>query len=326
MSSTGSVSFDRNDDAPDDEWNERLLKSEFGTIFQTTEYGKYEELIQKSEPKYYKFRDKNDAVVGQILLFKQSRGKGKLTKFIPRISLTWTHGPVVLNDSYYNEISAKLCNFLSSKNFQGSPHPQDKKFVFQDKYNFEKQDAATFIIDLNQRLEDIFKNTDKKSVQKNIERSRDRGVTINEFTINDDDDVKNYSVLLNEHRKSNDLLGYSHEQVKEVLKLATSKGTGAGFLAWYKKKPIGGIFISAFNRYINEWGIARDKTDTDEKLYAQDLLRWTIIEWGKKNGCRFYDLSGFKYPVSKQSQKEKGIYQNKKKWGGKETVYTIFKH
>jgi len=334
MVSRGSLKkLDLNDDLPDLNWNKRLLDSKFGTIFQTIEYGKYEELIEKYQPKYLKFRNENNIVVGQILLFRLFRGKGKLAKLIPRTSVgekyttkwTWTHGPVVFDDSYYDAISEELFDFLSSKKFEGSSHPQDKKLSFRDKYNFGEQKAATFIIDLNQELDDIIKNTDKKSVQKNIERARERGVTVSEFSMKDLQDLKNYSDLLNKYRELNGFSPYSDSQVKAVVQLATSTGEGAGFLAWYDKMPIGGIFISAFNGYINEWGIARSKDDTEKKLYSQDLLRWTIIEWGKKKGCRFYDLSGVKYPEEHQSPKEKGIFKNKEKWGGKLTPYpTIF--
>lgn len=325
MISKGTIKFDPSDDDPDPDWNKRLLDSKFGTIFQTEEYGNYEKFIGKCQPKYFKFRNEDNIVVGQILLFKVFRGKGSITKLITRRLGTkyakwiWSHGPVVFDEFYYDEILNQLFNFFGSTSFEGSPHPQDNK------QSLGKQKAATFIIDLNQNVDDIFKKTDKKSVQKNIERSRERGVTVKEFSIADRDYV-GYSSLLNKYRQSNGFDTYSDDQIKEVFHLATSTtGKGTGFLAWYEKTLIGGIFISAFNGYINEWGIARSPDDTKKKLYAQDLLRWTIIEWGKKKGCKFYDLSGVKYPEEQQSPKEKGIFQNKKKWGGELILYPIFK-
>ncbi|MEO9277732.1 MAG: hypothetical protein ABI340_08170 [Nitrososphaera sp.] len=323
MISKEYIKFDPDDILPDADWNKRLLSSEFGSIFQTVEYGEYEKTISNSQPQYLKFRHESN-IVGQILLFKVRGGKGKLTKFIPRIKWVWTHGPVVFDSSYYAVISEHLFDFLKFKKFEGTPHPQDKKlFMLQEKYNLKKEETATFIIDLNQELLTILKNTDKKSVQKNIERAYERGVTVNE--ISTEEHIKYYSDILNQYRESSSLPGYTYEQIKKAFSLAKYVGNGTGFLAWYDKVPIGGIFISAFNGYINEWGIARSNIDTEKKLYAQDLLRWKIIEWGKKKGCRFYDLSGVKYPEEQQSTKEKGIFQNKKKWGGELTPYPIFK-
>lgn len=318
----------------DSNWNKRVLESKFGTIFQTSDYGIYENIVTKSEPNYVKFCDGNGKLVGQILLFNSLRGRGKLTKLFGNgivystLSKTllskftnWTFGPVIFDYSYIEEISESLGNLLKSwkTKFEGTIHPLDNKFTFPQKYDFQKKDASTFIIDLNHNLNDIFKNSDKKSVQKNIERSQERGVSISEITTNDD--IKIYHDILNQYRKSNNLNTYTMEETMAVFSLVKSVGY-AGFLAWYDKIPVGGIFISTFNGYINEWGIARSELDTEKKLYSQDLLRWKIIEWGKEHGCRFYDLSGVK--LTNQSSKEKGIFQNKKKWGGQLVTYPIF--
>ena len=49
--------------------------------------------------------------------------------------------------------------------------------------------------------------------------------------------------------------------------------------------------ISFFNSYLNEWGVGRSILDYDEKLYSQDLLKWEIICWGKKNNFSYFDLT-----------------------------------
>ena len=327
-----SVTFDLKNE-PDNNWDKRIRSSQFGTIFQTKEYGEYEEFIQKSKPYYGIFWDEDKNEVGQILLFETPKGKKKIPKFIPRglvrkilKRFTWMYGPVVFNDKYSDLIYAELYKQLAEgKEFEGSLHPLlAKKILSQDKWNELNQNRGTFVIDLNQELSDILKKTDKKSVQKNIERSQERGVTVLEFKEINDPNFILYSNLLNKFKEANNWQ-YSKEQIERVFKLATYEN-GAGFLAKYEGEPIGGIFISAFNGYINEWGIARDEIDTENKLYAQDLLRWKIIEWGKKNGCKYYDLSGFKSPIEGQDGKEQGIYRNKKKWGGTEIVNSIIKN
>ncbi len=76
---------------------------------------------------------------------------------------------------------------------------------------------------------------------------------------------------------------------------------------------------SSYNGYINEFGIARTKKDSEGKLYSQDLLKWHIIKWGKNNNLKYYDLTGVNpYP---QNEKEKGIFRYKEKWGGKLITY-----
>ena len=94
----------------------------------------------------------------------------------------------------------------------------------------------------------------------------------------------------------------------------------SGFMAYENDIPIGGIVVSSFNNYINEWGIARSERDTSAKLYSQDLLKWQIIEWGLEKKFRYYDLSGSN-PDSTNA-KELGIYRYKQKWGGNLVRYS----
>jgi len=70
--------------------------------------------------------------------------------------------------------------------------------------------------------------------------------------------------------------------------------------------------------------VARSKIDFEEKLYAQDLIKWKIIEWGVKNKMKYYNLVGFNpNPIS---QKEIGVKRYKEKWGGKTVYFWIIKN
>ncbi len=86
---------------------------------------------------------------------------------------------------------------------------------------------------------------------------------------------------------------------------------------------IGGLMILYFNKYVNEWGIARTLKDTKEKTYAQDLLKWNVIKWGIENNFNFFDLTGANPNAS--DDKEKGIFKYKKKWGGELIKYDMIK-
>src|SRR5215472_12600568 len=86
------------EDKPDNNWNKRLLESKFGTIFQTSNYGQYEESMEKTYPRYVKFYNGNGSIVGQILVFQSIRGKTRLTKLVSKLSklkkqISCTNGP-----------------------------------------------------------------------------------------------------------------------------------------------------------------------------------------------------------------------------------------
>jgi hypothetical protein len=321
---------------PDSNWNENLLSSKYGTVYQTIEYSQYVESRIKSRPIYLKFVTPSGKLAGQLLVFQSFKGRGILAKHLGRgllYSLAskaspllpkytyWSFGPVVSDIELQDEISEFLGHLLTSwkGKFNGVVHPLNSNFDFPQKFNFIKNKEATFVIDLSQKIEEILKNSDKNSVQKNIRRSQERGVSITQ--IDSKEDLLTYYNLLNQHRSENNLSTYSMADVVEGYETVKKVGQ-TGFLAWHEKTPIGGIFISSFNGYINEWGIARSKLDTEKKLYSLDLLRWYIIEWGKKNNCNYYDLSGVK--ISNRATKEDGIFRNKEKWGGRLTIYPIF--
>lgn len=320
---------------PDSDWNKNLLSSKYGTVYQTVEYAQSVQYRMKSKPLYLKFITSSGDLAGQLLIFQSFKGRGMLAKHLGRGLLYsivskaspllpkyiyWNFGPVVFAAESQLEISESLGNLLISwkGNFSGKTHPLNSDFIFPEKFNFIKNDEATFVIDLHQKIDVILKNTDKNSVQKNIKRSQERGVSITQIISKED--LLTYHDLLNQHRSENNLSTYSIDDIVEGYDIVKKVGQ-TGFLAWYENKPIGGIFLSSFNGYINEWGIARSTLDTEKKLYSLDLLRWHIIEWGIKNNCNYYDLSGVQ--LNNRTPKEEGIFRNKEKWGGKLISYNV---
>ena len=320
---------------PDLKWNERLKNSPDGTIYQTQEYGSYLQSRLKAKPIYLKFYEK-DEIVSQLLIFQTHKGSKKISKwfgrgliysFAVRSSLLpkyifWIFGPVIFNKHYQKEIFETLGNFLVKEKvkFSGSSNPLQSEYIFPTKFNFVKEQKSTFIIDLEESLEKILKKTNKSSVQKNIKRSKERGVTITK--IDSKQDLMIYYQLQKDYRIKNKLTPYLKNDITEGFSFLQPLGYG-GFLAWHNKNPIGAISFSFFNGYINESGIARSSIDTEKNLYSLDLLRWKIIEWGVKNNCRYYDLSGVK--SNNLSMKEEGIFRNKKKWGGVQYNYWMYR-
>jgi len=317
----------------DKDWNTLISNCPYGTIYQTKEYATYVESRLKSKPKFLRFFTDSGELIGQLLLFQSFRGQKrlagtigrglafsyitKLQSILPKFNY-WTYGPVILNFLYQNEIFKSLGNYLIEKNmkFYGSPHPLNANFSFAKKFGFNAKENGTFIINLQDNLEQIFKNTDKKSVQKNIKRSQERGVKITQ--INSRDDLLVYYDILKKFREENNLAPYYYEDVVEGFEFVKKVGQ-KGFLAWKNDSAVGGLFISTFNGYINEWGIARTQKDYEEKLYSLESLRWKIIEWGVENKCKYYDLSGVEVDI--KTSKDAGIYRNKQKWGGELIKY-----
>ena len=326
-----SLSIENN---PSQDWNKLLLKSKWGTRYQTKEYAHYRRKILGDLPFFMKFHNKRNEIVGQLLLFQTRLGLKRLKKlfgdgWIFSISrklststrrFQWAYGPVILDNNYKKEVVDALGKFLILKKyyFRGHAHPLDS-LVFSNCFNFHETKNATFIIDLSKSLDEIFHKAKKDSVRKNIKRAEEKGVTIHET--NSEKDIIRHYELLKEHRLRNNLIPPSKESVLENYRLGKRTGL-TGFMAVYNEKAVGSITMSAYNAYITEQGITRSEIDIEKKLYSQDLLRWHIIKWGKKNNFRYYDLAGIK--PENRSKKEEGIFRNKAKWGGKLIEYPLF--
>lgn len=300
------------------DWNKNLEKSNMGNIFNTFQYSEYARQRLNWQPTFLSIIDNRGEVVSQVVLFEYSRNKlrkisSPINRLVLKLSNTikWIYGPIIFSEEK-DTITNYFLTYVQKKGkrLDGSTHPFFNRIITAEGIKTEKW--STFIIDLREPITSILNSFDKKSVRKNIERAEERGVQVKEI---DEKSVEDYHKILNEFRIATGNKSYQVEDTYELWNLLKKVGF-KGFLASKDGTNIGGIMFSFFNGYLNEWGIARTEKDTNEKLYGQDLLKWKIIEWGIENKQKFYDLSGFNPNLS--SEKEKGILQYKKKWGGKQ--------
>jgi len=308
------------DEKADNKWNERLINSETATIYQTKEHAYFNYHIGR-KPLFIKFIDKKGDIAAQMVGFTYSRFNEKKKFFsvfgkllnLKEAIFNWYYGPVIFNYENIDEMCSTFGKFLVSKKYivKGFEHPLSQKPFNHFTKPLSAQVWGTFLIDLSKDKNSLWDNLDKHSAKKNVERALKKDVFVKEIT---KQDLKYYQEVREETKPvSLDVLEQRWDFLHDI--------GWTGFLAYHNDNPVGGIMISYFNGYLNEWGIARTKNDSLKKLYAQDLLKWKIIEWGNKNNHRFYDLTGVN-PNSKDD-KEKGIFQYKRKWGGKLLKYNI---
>jgi len=307
------------EDMPDPKWNDRLVQSGLGTIYQAAEIAGHHIRVGR-RPFCLKFVNKRGDIVGQLLLnedsrFSNSSFRSRLLKKIPALKQLvygWSYGPVIFDKSVSEEIYSVLGHFLIQSNrvISGWQNPLCIVGVEGLGKKFELKKWSTFIIDLTKPTDELYHNIDKHSGRKNIERSIQRGVNVEEIH---DNNFEDYAKLRMEQENNVD----KSRDIQQRLKwwLSVKKLGYSGLLAKKNDTSVGGILFSSFNSHIIEVGVARSEEDTKQKLYSQDLLKWKIIEWGQKNKMRFYNLSGFN--PQPQSKKEEGIFRYKKKWGGK---------
>jgi len=310
---------------PDNDWNNRLLSHASGTFLQTKEFIQSEELFG-NESLFINFINNTGKIVGQlgIILYPLMQKKGKMGTILkkipglPTILARWFYGPIIFDVNYTKEINDELRNFLIKKKFRvwGSEHPLSSG-TLKDMKPFHSYEWGTFLINLSQDKDIVWKSMDKHSARKNIERSQSRNVIVKQMNKTDLGTLFNLEL---DNGKIDDTISLDlMEKQWDILQPVNY----SGFLAYVDDQPIGAMKFSTFNQYIIEFEVVRDKRDTEEKLYSQDNIKWKIIESGIDNNSNFYDLSGVNpYPTT---EKDLGIFRYKSKWGGKLIKYNIIK-
>lgn len=312
-----TLSIEISNEAPD-HWNDFLLETETGTIYNSKEYAVYSP-NENEHPKFLRIIDSTGNIRLQTLLLEKSNKQEKfkvLSRFSKKFSdiIKWNYGPVTTSENATELFFKYLKN--SKKRVYGNTHPLSS--IKQEEFN--SKEWGTFLINLSDEKEKVFGKIDKKSGRKNIERSIERGVEIEEI---DDKSLLEYLELYNLTKIKEGGIETDVETMKNFWKILKPAGF-SGFIARKNETCVGGMLFSFFNGYINEWGVARSPEDYSKKLYSQDLIKWKIIEWGVERNMKYYDFTGFN--PNPKTTKEKGILRYKKKWGGQKYSQLIIKN
>lgn len=309
--------------APHD-WNADLLDSRHGNVTQTTNYAEYCRRISGKTPVFISaFLDGRR--VGQILLLKRPLKSYLQLNSLPnpfrdRLLSTFVlsrcvGGPVISDDSpyqIYSEIISAALQAIGRSYTEWFPPPGDDRALLFMKSGFRSRSAYTIQIDLTKPLPALWAGIEKKSGRKNVERATERGVAI--YSTHADDEIRDYVNILNETRIRSGIAPRSVDDIQTLMETLHPHGYMDLFLARYRNRIVAGILISNFNKCLVEWGAAHSTFSIDNHLYANDLLKWKIVEWGVIKQFRLYDLSGIE-PESR-SAKDVGILRFKSKWGG----------
>jgi len=318
---------------PDEGWNNLILKSKFATFHQTVEYAKYRKKWFGWIPKFLKFYDSKGELLALCLVFEYSRitqyiknkKLGKVSSLLgkkfskTKLIIRWEYGPVIIKNEKKELVYEELFKYLKKhdKKFYGFFHPLNQSSNFNE-FSGGK-DYGTFIIDLSQDLEKLWTNL-RTDAKRKVSKAKTHELNFQQ--IKNKSDFKTYYSLYLETRKKS---GVEEREFGDMFDLWNIKVVGQkGFIVFKNDIPLSGVLLATFGNYMIEYGPAKAINDSKLKVNASEFLKWKTFEWGKKNNLGYYDLAGV-YPNS-ESKKEQGIYEFKKKWGGKYFDWTIYAH
>ena len=314
-------------------WNNDLLKSTYSTSYQTVEY--LTSNLENITPIFIHVVNTNDEIVGQLGLriidstvMYSSPLFQRYSKIISNIAkrMIWVHGPIIHSKNIeerknilteilkeVNQVSEKYdvvfiegqtspCDFLIGEDYQK---------IFSNN-GYTKLDSRSFLADLNLTSDELWSNVSKKA-RGDVNRAKRREIQTK--VLETMDEISDFVSLNKEWAKAKDLTITNPEKQKEIFWKNHKSGVEKILLAYKESKLIAGLGLGCFNKIVHT-NFVISSYDIETNL-GGTLLTWYAVEWAKTNNFKIYDFSGGGVAAS--------LLSYKKKWGGKETPYYIFR-
>lgn len=294
-------------------------------FFQSYPYAKLNKEVLNYEP-YIILLKENGKIKASLLIFKGFIPSFFMNGFLEEIALSlsktivptlsWLDGPVSeidsethffdLLDAYATKNSflikgAKLPFWIGQETLR---YLTEKEYLIKENY--------TLTINLNKSIEEAKSALTKKG-KKAIREANEKGVVVR--LANSQQDIQNYYNLVLKHRNKLGFKTPSYEKFLKQWKILHDEFSCMDvFMAYLEEKLIASLGVIYYNGNAIEVMSGQSETNYRENLFAGDLIKWKIIEWGIEKGLRTYDLGGVN--PNPTTEKEKSILQFKSKWGG----------
>jgi lipid II:glycine glycyltransferase (peptidoglycan interpeptide bridge formation enzyme) len=122
----------------------------------------------------------------------------------------------------------------------------------------------------------------------NIRLSGRKGVTIREDCGRDD--IATFYALLRETTERDGFLVRSQKYFEDMWDCLSPAGFAKVALAYYEDQAIAGVFNYHFgDKACYLYGAS---SNSHRNVMAPHLLQWQMIQWAKKNDCKWYDFRG----------------------------------
>ncbi|MFH1056951.1 MAG: GNAT family N-acetyltransferase [Candidatus Micrarchaeota archaeon] len=313
-------------DAAGAEWDGLVSSVPSGTFFQSASFAGLSGDFFSGKPFCLKAVEEGK-VVGTLLLFKKF--PNALAKTAGLARLFAYNGPVILDSSKAGEIAGALLQ----KAFDISRREKACELFLAPPYcdaaalgsitvafagmGLKREPSGTFLVDLSQSEEKLWSNLDKAAKKAVKQCTEEFNLSVEK--VDSEEELGEYLNLLKKFRTAS---GFAMPMVypsQNAWKKERGK-TMEVFVAKDGGKIVSGIGVVFFNGVAMEIAVARDVA---HKAYAQDLLKWHVLLWAKRQDFRLYDLAGVNPNPS--TDKERGGFQFKAKWGGTLVKYDNYR-
>ena len=271
------------------EWNEIVKESPYGTIFHTLEWMEILAKIFKVEELHLGIY-KNNELIGVFPAFLQRKGIFKLITSPLREAATPYGGPLIKENLLKGVFLAfdKFTKSIGYVDVTFSPKMDLNGKILRSS-NYEER--FTYILNLDQGIDDIWKNLNKKC--RNMIRKAEKSAV--EIIEGDKKECleEYYKMVEDTYKKSNIKPPISMKYYKTLFGVLYPNNLKVIF-AKYDGKFVAGAIFPYFDNRIYYWDGA--SYQEYNKVAPNNLIQWHLIEWAVENGFTVYDMIGANIP------------------------------
>ncbi len=325
------------------EWNSDLIKSNYSTYFQTSEYLQPNSAVEYFPVFIYVIDQKNN-VVGQlgIQLIKTSvqYSSPLLHKFLKLISgITtrgiWLYGPIIHSNDKKQRLEIlqailnandKIIDKYNLVFLEGFSPPLDElvdenylKIFIDNGYEITK--FVTYITDLTRSVDEIWSKI-QKYTKTNVKRASKRGIITKKL-----ETFEEMKQVVSLHQKWAETKGLKitnyQQEVKDLWEKNTL-GIEKFFLAFNGNELISAISLSHFNNIAIPTQVLNSYSKSTS--LGGPALTWKAITWAKEFNMKIYDITGG--PLLSDNDPDTcntfPLIHYKRKWGGEQKMHYNF--
>lgn len=310
---------------PPADWEDTITQTAWSGFCQTTERAEYLAEVEWAKPLYIEvYRDQ--AVQAAALFLKRFVHRRGFPIYFPWYPVLNCHdGPMMINGQDFEALERMLAWLKEyaretkalriSGTFSRTAPPEHLEActAILQRQGYSVSPWGTFLVDLNLEEEQLLKGLDH-SVRKNIRKCQDMGVSCRRIA----DMAEFEHLFFATYKNSENAYGrscYPFSSFKPLLLPPMDRFCDYFVATTSEGTPLATLGLTCFNRTGKETVSTLTPLAYESKIPAQDLLHWHVIKFAKEKGMSIFDMAGVNpEPVT---EKERGIYRFKKKWGGK---------
>lgn len=273
-----------------DQWEKFVLGFEYNTMFQSWNWGEFQQKIGKKVKRLGIFDGSELLGVAQIIINSAIRGKFLHLRHSPVMDFSNLEVARIFLDEILEFGKLEKCRFVRISPLVKKSSKAEHflhKFGFKNCAVHDNDAETTLVLDVTKKEEELLMNF-RKNTRYYIKKAERDGVKI--LKTSDPKYLPNFFEIYRDTVKRQVWNSYSNKYLKKEFESFVEDDQILLFLAEYKGKYIAGAMIELYG----DQAIYHHSGSLTEylKIPASYLIQWEAVKEAKKRGKKYYNFWG----------------------------------